>query len=252
MITLPPHEHDLHAYVDRQLSDADRRQLETWLATHPHDAARVKAWEEDARLLRAALSGDLQRQANPQLDPAAIRQRRRQTLHRQFATAAMLLVAIGLGGLSGWQAREMTLASGPLPMADALQAYRLFAADDNLASDWRPGNPSDAQGWLDRHFARADRLPDLEAAGFRPVSGRITTTEQGAAAMLVYRDQAGRRLSFYIRPPGAQNHMLPRGSRLDGDLQADYWSGSGYNYAIVGRATDSAAQLARKLLPGSI
>jgi anti-sigma factor RsiW len=137
-------------------------------------------------------------------------------------------------------------------MADALQAYRMFAVNDNMASDWSAEKTSDAQSWLDRHFAQANRLPNLEAAGFKPVSGRMTTTEQGAAALVVYKDAEGRTLSFYIRPPGAKNHMLPRGTRLDGDLQADYWSGSGYNYAIVTPTKDPAAQLARQALPGVI
>jgi anti-sigma factor RsiW len=252
MITLPPSEHDLHAYVDHQLSEADRLRLETWLAAHPQAAAQVKAWQEDAKLLRAALSGDLQREPNPELDPAFIRQRMRSNRYRHLATAAMLVVAVGFGGLSGWQAREITLSDATLPMSDALQAYRMFAVNDNMASDWSAEKTSDAQGWLDRHFTRANRLPNLEAAGFKPVSGRMTTTEQGAAAMVVYKDPEGRTLSFYIRPPGAQNHMLPRGSRLDGDLQADYWSGSGYNYAMVGPAKDPVAQLARRALPTSI
>lgn len=34
MISMPPSERDLHAYVDHQLSDADRRLVETsWPAT---------------------------------------------------------------------------------------------------------------------------------------------------------------------------------------------------------------------------
>ena len=42
MISLPPNEHDLHAYVDHQLSENDRRALDTWLATHPEVAAQVQ------------------------------------------------------------------------------------------------------------------------------------------------------------------------------------------------------------------
>ncbi len=252
MITLPPSELDLHAYVDQQLSAADRLRLETWLAVNPDVALQVKAWQADAKRLRAALSGDLKREPNPELDPAFIRQRLRRHRYRHLATAAMLVVAVGFGGLSGWQAREMTLSSTMPPMADALQAYRMFAVNDNMASDWSAAQAGDAQVWLDRHFNQANRLPDLEAAGFKPVTGRMTTTEQGAAAMVVYKDPEGRTLSFYIRPPGAKNHMLPRGSRQDGDLQADYWSGSGYNYAVVSPTNDPAAQQARKALPGAI
>lgn len=248
MITLPPSERDLNAYVDGQLNDADRQTLETYLATHPELAKQLLAWQRDAQALRAGLSGDLHRPANPDLDPAFIRQRLRRSRSRQFATAAVLLIAVGVGGLSGWQAREMTLASGVQPMADAVQAYRMFAVNDSMASDWNTDKPNNAQGWLDAHFAQANRLPDLAAAGFQPVSGRLTSTEQGAAAMVVYKDAQGRTLSFYIRPPGPNNHLLTPGTRRDGELEADYWSGGGYNYAVVSPANDPAAQAARQAL----
>ncbi|MDB6051758.1 MAG: hypothetical protein JWR17_4504 [Pseudomonas sp.] len=248
MITLPPSERDLHAYVDHQLSDADRLTLETWLAAHPEQAEQIAAWQLDAQHLRAALSGGLRMPVNPELDPAFIRQRMRRTSYRHYATAAVLLIAVSVGGLSGWQAREMTFANNVLPMADAVQAYRMFAVNDNVASDWSAEKTSNAQGWLDKNFSQANRLPDLEAAGFKPVSGRLTSTEQGAAAMVVYQDGTGRKVSFYIRPPGPQNHLLPRGSRRDGELQADYWSGGGYNYAMVSPADDPAAQMARQAI----
>ena len=58
--------------------------------------------------------------------------------------------------------------------------------------------------------------------------------------MVMYEDRSGHKVSFYVRPPGPKNTFLPRGSRSDGDLQADYWSGGGYNYAMVS-PTDSPA-----------
>jgi anti-sigma factor RsiW len=252
MISLPPSELDLHAYVDGQLNEADQQTMQTYLAAHPQLAEQVLAWQLDAQSLRASLSGELHRAPNPELDPAYIRQRLSRNRTRHFATAAVLLIAVSVGGLSGWQAREMTFASGTLPMADAVQAYRMFAVKDDVASDWSPVKASNVQGWLDSNFAQANRLPDLTAAGFKAVSGRLTPTEQGAAAMVVYKDANGRTLSFYIRPPGEHYHMLPRGSRRDGELQADYWSGSGYNYAVVGPADDPAAEAARQALVPSI
>lgn len=248
MITLPPSERDLNAYVDGQLNDADRSTLETYLAAHPELSRQVQAWQRDAQSLRAALSGELHRAPNPELDPAFIRKRMRRNRTRHFATAAVLLIAVSVGGLSGWHAREITFASANPPMADAVQAYRMFAVNANMASDWSSDKANNVQVWLDKNFAQANRLPDLESAGFKPVSGRLTTTEQGAAAMVVYKDSEGRTLSFFIRPPGEANHLLPRGSRRDGELQADYWSGSGYNYAVVGPADDPAAQAARLAL----
>lgn len=246
MITLPPSERDLHAYVDGQLNEADRATMDTYLAANPALLQRLRGWQQDAHSLRAGLSGDLHRMPNPQLDPSAIRRRIAQQRTRRIATAAALLVAVSLGGAGGWQARNMSIGHANPPMADAVQAYRLFAGNAEMASDWSATKTRDVQGWLDTHFARANRLPDLASAGFKPVSGRLTTTEQGPAAMVVYRDEQGRALSFYIRPPGELNRLLPRGSRRDGDLQADYWSGGGYNYAVVGPADDPATQAARR------
>ncbi|QZP32578.1 anti-sigma factor family protein [Pseudomonas sp. DR48] len=242
MISMPPSERDLHAYVDHQLNDADRRLVETYLANSPEVAAQVRAWQQDAQQLRAAMSGALHHTANPELDPALIRQRLKRQTRRHLASAAVLLIAVGVGGLSGWQAREMTLLSASAPMTDAMQAYRLIAQQGILPADYKVSDDGDMQGWLDRYFSRANRLPDLSDSGFRPVSGRLLSTEQGPAAMVVYEDQSGHKISFYVRPPGPKNNLLPRGSRSDGELQAEYWSGAGYNYAMVSPSNLPAAQ----------
>ncbi|MDI2590897.1 anti-sigma factor [Pseudomonas sp. N3-W] len=246
MISMPPSERDLHAYVDHQLSDADRRLVETFLTANPETAAQVRGWQQDAQQLRAALSGALQQPANPDLDPAIIRQRLKSRSYRHFASAAVLLIAVSVGGLSGWQAREMTLVSASPPMTDAMQAYRLFAQEGILPADYKVSDDGDMQGWLDRYFTQANRLPDLSNAGYKPVSGRLLSTEQGPAAMVMYQDPSGHKISFYVRPPGPKNNLLPRGSRSDGELQAEYWSGPGYNYAMVSPSDTAAAQMLRQ------
>lgn len=246
MISMPPSERDLHAYVDHQLSEDDRRLVETFLTSNPQVCAQVRAWQQDAQQLRAALSGALQQPANPALDPAMIRQRLKRQSRRHLASAAALLIAVSIGGFSGWQAREMAFVSTQLPMTDALQAYRLIAQQGILPADYKASDDGDMQGWLDRYFTQANRLPDLSGAGFKPASGRLLSTEQGPAAMVVYENQGGQKISFYVRPPGPKNYLLPRGSRSDGGLQAEYWSGGGYNYAMVSPTDTPAAQLLKQ------
>ncbi len=246
MISMPPSERDLHAYVDHQLNDADRRLVETFLASNAEISEQVRAWQQDAQQLRAALSGALQQPANPELDPALIRQRLKRQSRRHLASAAVLLMAVSVGGISGWQAREMTLVSTQLPMTDALQAYRLIAQQGILPADYKVSDDGDMQHWLDRYFTQANRLPDLAGAGFKPVSGRLLSTEQGPAAMVVYEDSTGHKISFYVRPPGPKNYLLPRGSRSDGELQAEYWSGAGYNYAMVSPSDTPAARMLKQ------
>ncbi|WP_203009420.1 anti-sigma factor family protein [Pseudomonas paraversuta] len=243
MITTPPSERDLHAYVDYALSEAERHQVEQYLQANPEVAARVQAWQRDAQVLRTTLQQSLQQPENPALDPVAIRQRLHRQSRRQWATAAVLLIAVSIGGVGGWQARQITQGSAGLPMTDALAAHRMFALQGFLPADYKVQQSNDMQGWIDGYFNQAERLPDLSGAGFRPVSGRLLTTDQGGAAMVLYENGQGQHISFYIRPPGPQNNLLPRGSRRDGDLQADYWSGPGYNYAMVGPADGPTTEL---------
>ena len=246
MITTPPGEHDLHAYMDNALNDAERVQVERYLQAHPEVAAQVQAWQRDAQALRTALNETQLKTPNPALDPSAIRHAMRSHLRRQWATAALLLIALGMGGFGGWQARQATLIASALPMTDALMAHRIFAEQGVLPADYTVQQGQDMQAWVDRYFTDAERLPDLSGAGLRPVSSRLLSTDQGAAAIVLYSDGAGRQISFYIRPPGPHNSLLPRGNRKEDQLQAEYWSGPGYNYAMVG-ATDA---LTTQLLNG--
>jgi anti-sigma factor RsiW len=91
------------------------------------------------------------------------------------------------------------------------------------------------QAWLLKHFRNAPQLPDLDGAGFHPVGARLLATDSGPAAMVLYQNVQGGAISFYIRPPSPSHGVLPRGQRRDGQLVAAYWSGSGYNYALVSR-----------------
>ncbi|SUD30763.1 anti-sigma factor [Pseudomonas fluorescens] len=85
-------------------------------------------------------------------------------------------------------------------------------------------------------------------AGFTPVSARLLSADQGAAAMALYENPQGRRISFYVRPPGPQNTLLPRGSRGADGLQAQYWSSPGYNYALVSPEDEPNTQLLKQTL----
>ncbi|MDF3933437.1 anti-sigma factor family protein [Pseudomonas citronellolis] len=247
MSELTPSENDLHAYVDGQL-DAERRQwIEAWLAANPQEARRVEQWKQDAQKLRAALANRALPPADPALDPARIRQRLRQRRHTRLATAAALLLALGVGSLGGWQARDMTLVERGKPMEDAVQAYRLFAANGSSAPlDTRGGE--NLRNWLGRYLENASLPADLDNLGLRSVGARLLATEQGAAALVIYEDAQGHRLSFFIRPPGPGHRLLPHGQRQDGELLTRYWSQGEYNYALVSRSDNPQGDQVGQLL----
>jgi len=228
-----------NAFVDGELDPEQQQQMQAYLRTHPEQAQELAGWQRDAQRLRASASQD-SLPPNPALDPTAVRARLRTRSRRRVAMAASLVMALAIGGVTGWSAHDTALANHVLPMQDAMQAYRLFASADAPRPDVR-ANANDLQGWLDDYFSHAERLPDLSASGFKPIAARLLATDQGPAAIVIY-ENAGQRATFYIRPPGPGNQFLPQGSRRDGDLLARYWSGQGYNYALVTSGDGAASQ----------
>ncbi len=234
-----------NAFVDGQLDPSQQLEIQAYLRAHPEEAQELAAWQRDAQRLRETSNRD-SLAPNPALDPAAVRARRRTRSRRRLAMAASLVVALTIGGVTGWSAHDTVVENRVLPMQDAVQAYRLFTSVDAPRPDVR-ANADDLQGWLDDYFAHAERLPNLSASGFKPVAARLLATDQGPAAIVIY-ENAEQRATFYIRPPGPGKQFLAHGSRRDGDLLARYWSGQGYNYALVTSVNDVAGQ---QLLPRS-
>ncbi|RWU21559.1 anti-sigma factor [Pseudomonas alkylphenolica] len=246
MSELIPSEDELHAYVDERLDPERRRAVARYLAANPDQALRVEGWQHDARQLRAALSGLAGQAANPRLDPARLRRELRRRRQRQWANAAVLLITLGIGGVGGWQVREASLLANNLPMADAVQAHRLFADANTL--DLSARDPQRLQAWLGQHFRHVGNVPDLSAYGFTPLGARLLSNEQGPAALLVFEDAQGQRVSLFLRSPGEHFARMPSGERVDGQLQARYWSRGDYNYALVSAASDSRGADLRKAL----
>ncbi|MFZ6044839.1 anti-sigma factor family protein [Pseudomonas sp. CR3202] len=240
-----PSDDDLHAYLDGQLDAEQQQAVEAYLATNPQVAAQVEAWRRDAQQLRAALARHGMA-LNPRLDPLAIRASLRTRKRRRLALAASFVLALGAGGLGGWQARDMSLLAANPPMQDALQAHRLFASSPVV--DIQVRRPGELQAWLDQRFSHAARIPDLSPYGFTPVGGRWLVTEQGAAALLLFEDGQGQRVSLYLRAPGLLYPRMQKGQRTDGELEARYWSRDGYNYALVSREGDPRGEVLGRAL----
>ncbi|QNN45456.1 anti-sigma factor [Thermomonas brevis] len=242
----PVSEDDLHAWLDGQLPAARRAEVEAWLRAHPRDAARVEGWRCDAAALRAALAGQALPDA-PGLSPRALRRRTAARKRARVGMAAALVLSLGCGSLLGWQARGRQEAAGNPPMADAVAAYRLFAGDGApLAFDG--GGHAAMQDWLRAHFGKTGAIPDLTSQGYALAGGRLLSTPEGPAAMLVYRDAGDARIALYLRPRTAR--LAQPGERRDGRLLAQYWVEGSTAFALVGPATDAALRRLAPLLRG--
>ena len=245
-----PDDDTLQAYVDGQLDEARRRDVEACLATQPALAARVAQWQRDAAGLRAALAGGLSLPPQARLDPVSIRRTRRTRARRRLALCASLVLALGLGGVGGWQAKSVRVAAAAPPMDDAVAAYRIFATDRMRPVEMDASHGPELQAWLSARLGRPMSLPDLQSYGFTLLGGRMLATPDGAAAMLMYQDDDGSRISFYVRPSTRFDDA--RGSRSDDGLALRYWYRNGYGFAVVGRAGDPRTLEVQQALPPAV
>ena len=88
----PISEADLHAYVDGALTESARSEVEAWLASHPDDAERLRAYGDYNAMLRSLY--------NPVMDepvPAALLAAHAPAWRRYAAAAAIFAVGISLG-----------------------------------------------------------------------------------------------------------------------------------------------------------
>lgn len=233
--TVPPTEDELHAYVDGVLEASRRAEIEAYLARNPDAARQVAPWQRDAYFLRTGLAGTVTRPPRPRLDPAAVRGHLRARSRVRTAAAATFFLALGAGGLSGWQLRGVS--SSPSPMADAVAAYRVFAIDRNRPVEMGVENVEHLQKWLSNRLGTPVSFPDLRSEGFDFLGGRLLSTAEGPAALIFYQDNDGARVGLYIRPSKRFSEGT-RGTRNDGGLLARYWYKRGYGYAVVGKADD--------------
>jgi anti-sigma factor RsiW len=246
-MSITPSEYEIQAYVDGRLDETRQQAVEFYLAQHPERAAEVRAWQRDAQQLRAELSGAPDLVINPALDPAQIRARRQGQARTRWAVAAMVLLGVGTGVFAGWQARGWRSAALQPPMADAVQAYRMFSHNKAGQFDFVSQRYDDLQAWMDAHFVAAPNPPNLASVGFHAVGVRLIATADGPAAMVLYLNARGEAITFYVRPPSFRG-TLPPGRRRDGDLVAEYGSAHGYDYAFVSRSDPQMLRLVHRAM----
>lgn len=226
-------DHELQAFVDGELDEVTRERFDALVAEDPALAARVAELRRTNTRLRTAVLEGLSRPSNPELDPAAVRGRlKARSASRQWLALAAAL-ALSLGSAGGWYARGSLLNQ---PMQDAVDAHRVFALDA-LPVEVKTSDPVQLRNALGARIAHTLPVPDLTRDGFELVGGRLLSTNDGPAALVLYRDPEGSSLSFYLRP-SSRTAPGTRGSRQEGALLAQYWFENGYGFALVGKAAD--------------
>jgi len=258
---VPVTEAELHAYADRQLTPERAAEVADWLAHRPDEAARVRAWQEHKRELRALFDPVLDEPVPPALQERA--RRRASWLARPaLAAAAALLLAVAAGA-GGWALRGAhdapLLAAAPHGndfAARAAIAHTVYTPEVKRPVEVDGAHEEQLVTWLSKRMGATMRAPHLQSLGYALEGGRLLPGERGPVAQFMYRDEAGHRLTLYVSnektaaATGLANADLRAGDapRVDtafrfaseGPVNVFWWVDGPFRYALTA-AADRAA-----------
>lgn len=196
----PVSEEDLHAYVDGGL-DAERRDaVDRYLQNHPEVAASIAADISQRSALREAFGADAASPTPPQLNLTRLVEERlrRRRAWWQIAAAIVLAFAAGAGGVLWFGSRPLT-GIGALA-AETPISYVVYAVDEHRPVEIPADQRNLMTRWLSNRLNRQVAPPNLSAAGYELLGGRMVASPHGAAALFVYQNANHKRLIIYVRP----------------------------------------------------
>jgi anti-sigma factor RsiW len=227
-------ETDLNAYLDGELDPAKRAAVEAYLADNPAESERVAAWRDQTATLRA-LYGHVADEAVPsRLSPHRLVIERRHRMMRSFTAIAAALVLVVLGGVSGWVGRGLAtpnLTEATL-VSEAEAAHALYTPEVLHPVEVSGEDGAHLTKWLSKRLDRTLAIPDLSSDGFSLVGGRLLPAATSAAALLMYENHDGSRVTLYIVPKVGEESAM-RFNASDG-LTAVSWQAETLGCVLVG------------------
>lgn len=242
---------DLHAYVDGELTDTRRAEVEALLAGEPEATERVRTFDAQNRALRDLYAPVLAEPLpNELLAAAAPPPARRTGLPRWSLqrVAAMLAVA-ALGSVIGWFAHDRYL---PVPMASngslphqAAVAHAVFTPDVRRPVEIKAEQEDQLVTWLSKRLGTPVRAPKLGALGYELIGGRLLPGSAGPVAQFMYQDASGQRLTLYVSTERHDNRDTAFRFASEGPINIFYWIDGPYGYALSASiAKDELARIA--------
>lgn len=235
----PVTEQDLHAYADGQLPADDMARVETWLASHPDDVARIREWQQQNRTIQAIFApyrtnrpGDedlLKTQPAPETAAP----------HRWRLRGLQTAAAVALFGLGIAVGHYLPASLAPAIEAraalgdEASSAFLIYASEVRHPVEVRADEKDHLVKWLSKRLGQKLAAPDLSARGFSLVGGRLVPVNGRAGALLMYEDAAGKRLTMLVGQSAADAVTSFRFA-AQGSIETFYWIDEKLSYAVTG------------------
>ena len=225
-------EHDLDAFVDRELDAQATARLRDHLASCEACRARVTERETLGRLVRATPYYT----APPQLRARLAAQTRRRVSFQKLSTwaaAAVLVVSVGSGLMlvrSAMMRADATTEEAVNGHVRSLMAGHLF---DVQSTDQHTVKP-----WFLGKLDFAPPVLDLAALGFPLVGGRLDYLDGRSAAALVYQRRQ-HTINVFVVPAGATPDRATIQARSVRGFNVRHWTHSSMSFWAVSDLNDA-------------
>jgi anti-sigma factor RsiW len=236
------YEDRLSAFLDGELSEAEAREIERALEADPALQAELEALmaadamarEEFARMLDAPVPAALAAAirdapagaaANAPAAPRA----------RGLLTAAMLVLALGLGGAGGFLAgrqAETPVASAPGWLADIADYHRVYSGQTRHLVEVGAEEADHIRAWLSASVGAEVRIPDLTAHDLTFRGARLLVAGGKPVAQLMYTDAANRVVALCLIQSDAPRDDFA--TQTIGDFDMVTWGARNANFVVVG------------------
>jgi len=225
----PLDDEQLHRWLDGELPEPMRSEVETYVSEHPEEAARIAAYRRNDALIRSRFDSVLEEPL-----PSRMLRRPRSQLLRRAAVVAWLAI----GGVAGWflhDAKRLELVHDVPPWAHrAVIAHAVYVPDVRHPVEVTADQEDHLVGWLSKRLGTNLKVPHLDSAGYSLVGGRLLPGEQAAVAQFMYQDPQGLRLTLYVRTNMEQNGESAFRFAQEGNVRVFYWIDRRLGYALSG------------------
>ena len=228
MSTLPVTEAELHAYVDGELPEARRLEVERYLERHPEDTARVASYRAQNAAMHTLF--------DPVLDePVPQRLLRRPPALRRHAA---IVAWVALGAIAGWVGHDYTnrelRADVPGWARRAAVAHVVYTPEVRHPVEVAADQEAHLVAWLSKRLGADLKVPKLTDLGYGLMGGRLLPGDRGPVAQFMYQDARGQRLTLYVRTNGADTGETAFRYAREDNVGVFYWLDHKLGYALSG------------------
>jgi anti-sigma factor RsiW len=222
----------INAYADGELDAAERAAVERQLADNP-DARRVL---ENIQRQKSALRGAFDSVLNEPVPHSMARTLLGAGTRKlgPYAAMAASLAMLAIGGAGGWFAAH---GSGSTLVADigrrALVAHEVYAVEVRHPVEVAANESDHITKWFSKRLGTAVKIPDLAAAGYTFIGGRLLAAEDRPAGQLMYEDANKKRVTIFLSSNPSKVEDAIRVKEKD-KLVSCYWSNHELAMAITG------------------